>query len=100
VQRFAPGVHTPVQRPPAQAWLEQVDWFCQVPVASQSCGVCAEHWRVPGEQLPEQAPPLHTFVQTGSLCQVPVVEQSCGVSPLHCRVPGVQTPVHAPATQA
>ena len=53
-----------------------------------------------GLHVPEQAPPLHTFMQSASLCQVPVALHCCGVSPLHCRASGSQKPVHAPDTQA
>jgi len=55
---------------------------------------------VPGLQVPEQAPALHTFWQVVPFCQVPVELQVWGVRPLHCRVPGEHTPAQAPATHA
>jgi hypothetical protein len=40
---FAPGVHTPMQVPLAQAWFEQGVLSCHVPLASQVCGVKPLH---------------------------------------------------------
>jgi len=57
------------------------------------------HCFVPGLQLPEQAPPLHTLVHAVAPCQAPLASQVWGVRPLHCFVPGVHSPVHAPLKQ-
>jgi hypothetical protein len=58
------------------------------------------HCFEPGLHVPEQAPPLHTLVQTVPFCQKPSASHVCGARLLHCFVPGVQLPVHTPATQA
>jgi hypothetical protein len=54
----------------------------------------------PGLHVPEQAPPLHTFMQSAWLCHAPLMSHCCGVSPLHWRASGAQTPEHAPDTHA
>lgn len=73
---------------------------CHVPVESHVWGFCPLHCFAPGLHVPEQAPPLQTFMQSASLCQAPFVSHCCGVSPLHCRASGSQTPEHAPDTHA
>ena len=53
-----------------------------------------------GTHIPEQVPPLHTFVQALPVfCQVPVASQVCGWSALHCFDAGTHDPVHAPLLQ-
>jgi hypothetical protein len=71
-----------------------------VPVESQLWVTKPLHCFEPGLHVPEQAPPLHTFVQTVAVCQVPSASQSCGARLLHCLVPGVQLPMQVSVTHA
>jgi hypothetical protein len=93
-------MHTPLHAPDTQAWFEQAVVSSQLPVPSQVCGVWPLHCFAPGLHVPEQAPPMQTFVHAVPLCQTPLALHVCGVVPLHCLAPGEQTPVQAPETHA
>jgi hypothetical protein len=74
--------------------------FCQDPLESHVWTTWPLHCVAPGLQVPEHAPPLHTFVQMVPLSHAPEALQVSGVRPLQSLAPGVHTPVHAPPTQA
>jgi rubredoxin len=92
-------VHTPVQAPVTQAWLEHATAPPQAPVAPQVCtDELPEHWVSPGAQVTH--PPFrHTGDEPVHATAIPHCPVASHVStpPAAQRVdPGVQTPLHAP----
>ena len=84
MHRCAFGLQLPEQLPPAQTF-EHAAPSCQVPVASQVCGVRPLHCFVEGVHWPVQAPARQTWpVQGLAAPHWPVALHSCTPLPEHC----------------
>jgi hypothetical protein len=97
--RFVPGAQTPVHAPATHAWFAHAAPSIQVPVASHVCTTRPLHPLAFGLQLPEQAPPRHTFLHRVPGCQLPVASQVRGVRSLQSLVVGVHSPVQPSSPQ-
>ena len=95
----APGVHTPVQAPAAQAYWHEVT-APHAPLVVHDCTPAPEHLVTPGAHEPAQTPDTHAELmqRTGSP-QVLPEPQVCTPLPEHCVAPGVHEPLHTPAVQ-